>query len=693
MKMDDRPRTAQIAHVLFVDVVGYSRQTTSAQSRLLARLNAAVEASAAYTEARAADAVHPFPTGDGMALVFTQDVIAPARCAAEVSRTLREGEALPVRMGIHSGLVQSQVDIAGRENVVGEGINTAQRVMDCGDAGHILLSAQYAAWLGQFEEWSPRMERLGEGETKHGQRLVLYSLRGEGFGRGDRPAKLRAEEAHPGTSGVPAEKAEGQQKVVVLYKRHLHPDEDVLHTVEEQLQAHGYAVFVDRHLRIGVEWARAIEEQIRSADAVIAIVSPRAIQSEMLEFEVETAHDQQTRTGKPLLLPVRVGEWEEVDGPVGAIIQPLHQFLWKGSEDDPRLVAELISAIQEPLKPRSEEVKLEPVGGAVPPDSPFYVVRPADREFLQALENRESILLVRGARQIGKTSLLAQGVKRVHQLGWRCAPTDFQKLSTAQMGDDGLFYRLLAATLARQLQFAFDFSREWDPVFGANLNMENFLRALLEADERPLVWFIDEADKVFGAPFASDFFGLVRSWHNSRSTEPGGCWDKLTVVIAYATEAHLFILDLNQSPFNVGRRLELEDFNLQQLLDLNVRYGGPLRSYEEAERLQGLIGGHPFLARKALDVLATEKADLTGLLEGAERDDGPFGDHLKRILVSVSQLPHVLAYVKALLEGKAGADSDAYYRLLSAGILKQERGGEVTFRCRLYRDYLQGHLQ
>lgn len=203
--------------------------------------------------------------------------------------------------------------------------------------------------------------------------------------------------------------------------------------------------------------------------------------------------------------------------------------------------------------------------------------------------------------------LLAQGAKRAKELGRRVALTDFQKFNAAQIALDEAFYKLLAATLARQLGFKYDFAGEWDEIFGANLNMENFLRELLGAQEEPLVWFLDEVDKLFTAPFASDFFGLVRSWHNSRSTEPDGPWSKLTVVIAYATEAHPFIQDLNQSPFNVGRRLELEDFNLQQIVDLNGRYGSPLSRYGDVERLHALIGGQPFLTRRALDTLVMGK--------------------------------------------------------------------------------------
>jgi class 3 adenylate cyclase len=142
--MNDKPRSAQIAHVLFLDIVGYSRESTAAQGRMMHQLNEVVSASPAFSAARQVQAVQPLPTGDGMALLFFNDVIAPAQCALEVAQALQSDPSLPVRMGLHSGLVQKQIDIAGQENFVGEGINTAQRVMDFGDAGHILLSAQYA---------------------------------------------------------------------------------------------------------------------------------------------------------------------------------------------------------------------------------------------------------------------------------------------------------------------------------------------------------------------------------------------------------------------------------------------------------------------------------------------------------------------------------------------------------------------
>ncbi|RYZ62464.1 MAG: toll/interleukin-1 receptor domain-containing protein, partial [Proteobacteria bacterium] len=420
----------------------------------------------------------------------------------------------------------------------------------------------YASWLVQFEGWSDRVGEEREIEAKHGVRLRVRPLVG-------------------GTSPTATEQLpESAVRVVVLYKRKAQPDEGILERIERHLCEKGHGVFIDRHLKIGVEWAKAIEERIRLADWVIAIVSDSALGSEMLEYELEVAADEHRKRGKPFILPVRVGEDRPLEGPVGSILNPLHFTVWRSPEDDAKVLREIVGTIEEPPAPK-EAVPLEPVGGAVPPDSPFYVERATDEEFHRALRKNESILLVKGPRQVGKTSLVGRGARAARELGWRLAMTDFQKLSTAQLASEDGFYRLLAHTLARSLKFKYDFENEWLDVFGANMNMDCFVRALIDDSSTPIVWFMDEADKLFGAPFASDFFGLVRSWHNSRATEPDGPWDRFTVVMGYATEAHLFIQDLNQSPFNVGRQLALDDFTHEQVEELNRRYGSPLKSASE----------------------------------------------------------------------------------------------------------------
>lgn len=675
-------QSSQIVHVLFVDIVGYSTNSVDAQSRLIKQFNSAIQSSTSYQGARASGAAFALATGDGSALVFINDFDLPARCALELAKLLPAD--MRVRMGIHSGLAQRQLDINGQVNFAGEGLNTAQRIMDFGEPGHILISGQYASWLMQSDEWRGKVTDFGEGVAKHGLKLRVYGLSNGVEGLNQAPSSLTPTRG----SGL----APNALNIVILYKRKAKPDDEVLAMLEQSLGSKGHGLFIDRHLKIGVEWAKAIEEKIRTADAVIAILSDAAVGSEMLEYELETAFDENRKRGKPYLLPVRVGTDKAVEGPIGSFVNSLNFSVWHGPQDNERVLAELLSSITEPPKPKQDALQLEPVGGAVSPDSPFYVERESDPEFLQALRNHESIVLVKGPRQMGKTSMIGRGVKLANEQGWRAVMTDFQKLSVSQLASEEKFYKLLAATLAKRLGFKYDFEEEWLDVFGANMNMDNFLRAVLEASDAPLVWFMDEADKLFGVPFASDFFGLVRSWHNCRATEPSGPWSRLTVVIGYATEAHLFIQDLNQSPFNVGRQLELDNFSVQHLEDLNRRYGSPLSSRGEVVELHDLVGGQPFLTRRAFDVLSRKVMDFPALLSTADRDEGPFGDHLKRILISVSQLPSVLEALRSSLSNPELRDTDGYHRLLAAGIVTQTGDRSVRLRCELYRRYLSQHL-
>jgi len=177
----NKPRL-EIAHVLFIDIVEYSKLLTDEQSEALQELNQIVRSTEAVREAEAAEQLIILPTGDGMALVFTGSVEGPAECALEVSRALRAQPSLPVRMGIHSGPVQYVRDANMRENISGVGINIAHRVMDCGDAGHILVSKRFAGDLAQHRRWQPYLHDLGDVEVKHGVVVSLVNLYAETIG-------------------------------------------------------------------------------------------------------------------------------------------------------------------------------------------------------------------------------------------------------------------------------------------------------------------------------------------------------------------------------------------------------------------------------------------------------------------------------------------------------------------------------
>jgi class 3 adenylate cyclase len=189
--MEDDEKTKprlEIAHVLFIDIVGYSTLLTDEQSEALQELNQIVRNTEAAREAEAGGQLIILPTGDGMALVFTGSVEGPAECALELSQALRAQPSLPARMGIHSGPVQYIKDANARENISGVGINIARRVMDCGDAGHILVSKRFADDLAQHRRWQRYLHELGDVEVKHGVVVSLVNLYAETIGNPAPPA-------------------------------------------------------------------------------------------------------------------------------------------------------------------------------------------------------------------------------------------------------------------------------------------------------------------------------------------------------------------------------------------------------------------------------------------------------------------------------------------------------------------------
>ena len=194
----------EIAYVLFIDIVGYSKLVTHEQHRLLELLNQIVRQSEHFRTAEAKSRLITVPTGDGMALVFYNTPEAPVECALEISNAASEHPELKLRMGIHSGPVSGVVDVSGRSNIAGAGINIAQRVMDCGDAGHVLISKHMAEDLEQYGHWKRNLHDLGECEVKHGVRVSVVNLYTEHHGNPEVPQKFR--QARKATAPVVREK-------------------------------------------------------------------------------------------------------------------------------------------------------------------------------------------------------------------------------------------------------------------------------------------------------------------------------------------------------------------------------------------------------------------------------------------------------------------------------------------------------
>ncbi|HLK20316.1 MAG TPA: adenylate/guanylate cyclase domain-containing protein [Bryobacteraceae bacterium] len=182
----------EMASVLFMDIVSYSLGSIDEQTELLTMLQGIVRETAEYKNASAKGELLSLPTGDGMALVFLRDPVSPAKCALEIAAALKDHAQIKLRMGLHIGPVRRHADIRENMNVVGGGINMAQRVMDCGDAGHILVSQQVADVLQQARGWSDALHELGVQEVKHGVKIHLFNLYKDGLGNQTLPKKLQA---------------------------------------------------------------------------------------------------------------------------------------------------------------------------------------------------------------------------------------------------------------------------------------------------------------------------------------------------------------------------------------------------------------------------------------------------------------------------------------------------------------------
>jgi DNA-binding SARP family transcriptional activator len=394
------------------------------------------------------------------------------------------------------------------------------------------------------------------------------------------------------------------------------------------------------------------------------------------QWDVEL--EPETRT---LLKAIRSGLLRRVAVP--GLAPPLIEHV---TETGPSAVVDSHTA-----PPRARD--LEAVGGAMPVGSHFYIERSADALLRQALLRGDGTVLLKGARQVGKTSLLARGMQRARETGCRVAHAHFQMFHEAQLGTVDTFMLCLAQTLAEQLDLDTGPEATWDPARGPNQNLRRWLRReVLGRQEIRLVWGLDEADRLLGRSYCGEVFGLFRSFHDERALDPDAPWARLTTIIAYSTEAHLLIRDPNQSPFNVGTKLALEDFTPDQVADLNARYGAPLRSAGDLARFVALIGGQPYLTQRGLYALSGEGMNLETLTAQASAEDGPYSDHLGRLLSLLRLDAELCAAMQAVLQGAGPISYDAFYRLRAAGLVSGVSPTGASPRCTLYSLYLRERL-
>ncbi|HBL26545.1 MAG TPA: ATPase [Acidobacteria bacterium] len=510
---------------------------------------------------------------------------------------------------------------------------------------------------------------------------------------------------------------------VFLSYRHVPPDEQLAERLCAYLEERGLRVFIDKQIQVGLDWVAEIDRQLRASSAFVVFLSEASIRSDMVRQEVETAYGLRTE-GKLDIFPVRLGFEGKLPYDLASYLNRIQYALWKPGDAEEALFARLHTAITGgaalPVAPSTEdpgvvslsdpsvaaECKGAPLPAADPRivletgletgtirrDSPFYVRRREDEVAERCLDQPGSTVVIKGPRQSGKSSLLA----RMHALskreGRRSVFLDFQTFDEPQLASLGSTLQTLARRIARTLKTSLQPADVWDSdLLGEKGSFAEFLtRAVLDGSSSPVVLLLDEVDRLFDRSYRGDFFAAVRGWHNNRATEDA--WENLHLVLGHATDPALWIENLNESPFNVGDRLRLGDFSQEQVADLNARHGYPLRGAEEIAGLMELVGGHPYLIRQALYVLAAERWSLARLRQEAGKDTGPFGDHLRRHLWALLQNERLRPVVARIARGGGCDDEGLFQRLLATGLVTGEARAEARLRCTLYQQYFSRHL-
>jgi hypothetical protein len=526
---------------------------------------------------------------------------------------------------------------------------------------------------------------------------------------------------------TPVSVAPGEpSQVFIGYKRHSQPDEGLARYLKEQLTGQGHQVFIDQTMRTGDAWLERIDDEIRTSDFVVALLSEESADSEMLRSEIKRAFDYRRMQGKPQTLPVRIAYRDLLPYSIATFLDPLQYVLWNSESDNERVVQEILDAMggrlagKAPVQiditdgdsvifedgclvtsdervhaPRPEFdprflAMLEAPGDAVKLRSELYIEREADARLKNEIVKSGTTVSIRAPRQTGKTSLLVRGVHYAQEHGARGIHIDVQRLDREWLQTYDKFLYWLAEVIVRKLRLD---TAEVEKAWGGSLGPQDKLTYLIEdyilpESDTTIILAMDEVDRLLQTPFHSSFFGLVRSWHETRPRDDR--WNKLNIVLVISTEPYWLTNDSSQSPFNVGRPIRLEDFDEEQVRDLNQRHGSPVKEPDFSGLMQ-LLNGHPYLTRRALYELVAEGRSWAELARTAPEDDGPFGSHLRDYHRYLLEKPDLKEALKQIIHQHRCEDEMVFFRLLRAGLAKGN-SDRCTCRCGLYRMYFQEKL-
>ena len=533
-----------------------------------------------------------------------------------------------------------------------------------------------------------------------------------------------------------------QPKKVFISYRSQPEDSAVAEAFYHALQAKGFDTFMAaKSIRLGENWAHKVNEALNSCDYFLVLLSESSAVSEMVIEEVRHIKAMQDKNGAdqpehsmswPMILPIRLKFPMScpLNYDLRSYLQRIQQVEWNSEADTDNIVSQIVSlneslssgqnhtpapaapaapdqaaspqATAEQASPADQQQAAMPMpmaepvlpgGDQVDLSSSFYIDRvPNEQLCFEAIEKPGALIRIKAPRQMGKTSLMARVLKHATDNGAKVVPVSFQMAENNVLGDLDKFLRWLCAIVSRRLRISTkQLNESWDPIFGSKDNCTAYFEDYILSElDSPIVLALDGVDRVFAYPeVAEDFLGLLRFWHEESKTND--FWRSLSMIVVHSTEVYI-PMNINQSPFNVGLSIALPELSEQQLIDLATRHGLAWNS-EQVQPLIKLVGGHPYLARVVMYHLCRNTMSWEEIIQNCATDQGPFADHLKKLLWELEHHQELSDAFKQVLASNTPIrlDSESAFKLQSMGLVHLA-GNDVEPRCELYRSYFSDRL-
>jgi hypothetical protein len=347
-----------------------------------------------------------------------------------------------------------------------------------------------------------------------------------------------------------------------------------------------------------------------------------------------------------------------------------------------------------------QTVVLELPEGQVPLNSSFYVERPPIESLCyETIQQPGALIRIKASKRMGKTSLMIRTLQKVREQGYRTIPLSMRLAETSIFSDLNRFLQWFCATISRCLEAPNRISGYWDEIFGASYNATDYFENyLLPLAKTPVVLALDDVDVIFHhAEIASDFFSLLRAWHEKAryGDASSNIWQNLRLMVIHSTEVYI-PLNINQSPFNVGLSIELPEFTLEQVRHLVSRYplDAALFSEQDIVSLVTLVRGNPYLIRLALYHISRGHVTLGQLLRSATSEESIFSDYLRQQLLYLEQHPQLESVYSLIVNSPLSTvelEPTRVYELQSLGMVRVENNQAVP-SCELYRQYFKNRL-